>query len=77
MKHRNIIVFSQLPFPPFSTKSFKSLDVKLLEGIELVMFDDDTVMILKRHISVKSQAEFNNCPTFGTPLEMVNPIAPG
>lgn len=67
-----------LPLPPFSTKSFKSLDVKLLGvGMELAIFADETVMILKRHVSVKSQAEFSNCPTFGTPFEMVKPIAPG
>lgn len=71
-------IYDNLLFTPFSTKSFKSLDVKLLGGIELLaIFVGDTVMILKRHISVKSHAEFNNWPTFGTPFEMVNPMAPG
>lgn len=75
MNHGNVCKL--LPLPPFSTKSFRSLDVKLLGGIELEMFVGDTVMILKRHTSDRSHAEFSNCPTFGTPLEIVNPIAPG
>lgn len=43
-----------------STKSFKSLEVRLLDEIGFAIIDGDAVMILKRYISLKSQAELKS-----------------
>ncbi|KAJ6634886.1 hypothetical protein Bhyg_13467 [Pseudolycoriella hygida] len=56
-------------------KSFKSFEVRLLDA-GAVLGNGGMVISLNRQVSVRSHAAVNNCPTRGTPFEIVKPIAP-